>query len=68
MYKVCFFDTKPYDRVFFDRMAEEYSVEITYFESKLMDKTAVMARGYEVVVSKVILSPVRGWVRVSLLA
>lgn len=51
MYKVCFFDTKPYDRVFFDRMAEEYSVEITYFESKLMDKTAVMARGYEVVVA-----------------
>jgi len=51
MYKVCFFDTKPYDRVFFDRMAEEYGVEITYFESKLMDKTAVMARGYEVVVA-----------------
>ena len=51
MYKVCLYDAKPYDCLFFDQMAEEYGVELTYFENKLTERTAVMARGYEVVVA-----------------
>lgn len=51
MHKICFFDTKPYDRIFFDRLAENYEVEITYYESKLVESTAIMAKGHEVVVA-----------------
>ena len=53
MFKICFFDTKPYDKIFFDCLAEKYEVEIVYFESKLVESTAVMAKGYDVVVAYV---------------
>ncbi|HAP57045.1 MAG: 2-hydroxyacid dehydrogenase [Sphaerochaeta sp.] len=48
MTRVAFFDTKPYDKVWFDRLSGEYGVEITYFESKLNERTASLAAGYEV--------------------
>ncbi len=51
MIKTAFFDTKPYDRIYFDRLKEEYGVEIEYFESKLSPKTAVMAKGAKAVVA-----------------
>ncbi|MDD3928552.1 MAG: 2-hydroxyacid dehydrogenase [Sphaerochaeta sp.] len=49
MTRVAFFDTKPYDKVWFDRLCSEYDVEIVYFESKLNEKTSALAAGYEVV-------------------
>lgn len=49
MTKIAFFDTKPYDKVWFDHFSGDYQVEITYFESKLNHKTAPLANGYEVV-------------------
>ncbi len=51
MNKVAFFDTKPYDRIYFDRLKDEYGVEIEYFESKLSPRTAVMAKGARAVVA-----------------
>ena len=51
MWKICFFDTKSYDRIFFDRLAKQYDVEITYYESKLVESTAIMAKGFDVVVA-----------------
>lgn len=51
MNKVCFFDTKPYDKIYFDQMKEQYGVEIEYFETKLGPRTAFMAKGYEAVVA-----------------
>lgn len=51
MLKVAFFDTKPYDKIYFDALKEEYGVEIEYFESKLSPRTAVMARGAKAVVA-----------------
>jgi len=51
MKRICFFDTKPYDRIYFDLMKEKYGVDIEYFEPKLGPKTAFMARGFEVVVA-----------------
>jgi len=51
MEKVCFFDTKPYDRIYFDQMKEQFGIEIEYFEPKLGPKTAFMAKGYEAVVA-----------------
>lgn len=43
MEKIAFFDTKPYDREWFDRFNTAY--EIIYYESKLTQKTARLAEG-----------------------
>ncbi|NLY43223.1 MAG: 2-hydroxyacid dehydrogenase [Clostridiaceae bacterium] len=51
MKKICFFDTKPYDRIYFDLMKEKYGIDIEYFEPKLNPRTAFMAKGFEVVVA-----------------
>ena len=51
MFKVAFFDTKPYDKIYFDALKEEYGIEIEYFESKLSPKSAVMAKGFRAVVA-----------------
>lgn len=51
MEKVAFFDTKPYDKIYFDSLKEQYDVEIEYFESKLSPRTAVMAKGTKAVVA-----------------
>lgn len=51
MNKVAFFDTKPYDRIYFDELKEQYGIEIEYFESKLSPRTAVMAKDAKAVVA-----------------
>jgi D-lactate dehydrogenase len=51
MNKICFFDTKPYDKIYFDQLKEQYKIEIEYYEPKLGPKTAFMAKGYEAVVA-----------------
>lgn len=49
--KISFFDTKPYDRVFFDRFVGDYGFEIEYYEEKLNAHTAVFAKGSAVAVA-----------------
>jgi len=49
MVKLGFFDTKPYDRIWFDKYCENFDVSIKYFETKLSEDTAVMARGCDCV-------------------
>jgi D-lactate dehydrogenase len=51
MNKICFFDTKPYDKLFFELLKKQYNIEIEYFEPKLGPKTAFMANGFEAVVA-----------------
>lgn len=51
MNKVAFFDTKPYDKIYFDALKEQYGIEIEYFESRLSRRTAVMAKGSRAVVA-----------------
>lgn len=51
MRKICFFDTKPYDRLYFDTYKEKFGFEIDYYEPKLNSDTAVMAKGYEAAVA-----------------
>ncbi len=43
MRKIAFFDTKPYDKEYFDQLNTGYEIE--YFENKLTAKTAQLARG-----------------------
>ena len=47
MQRVAFFDTKPYDKVWFDKLNTGY--EIVYFESKLNRYTAPLAAGCQAV-------------------
>lgn len=51
MCKAAFFDTKPYDKIYFDSMKQAYGIEIEYFESKLNPQTAVMCGGARAVVA-----------------
>ena len=46
---ILFYDTKPYDKYFFDKFSKEYGVNIDYLESKLNEKTAKLAKDYDVV-------------------
>jgi D-lactate dehydrogenase len=46
--RIAFYDTKPYDEKSFNsRNTEQY--ELTFFKTKLNEKTAALAKGYEVV-------------------
>lgn len=49
MKRVAFFDTKQYDREWFDKA--DKSFEITYFEEKLTPETAFLAKGFDGVVA-----------------
>ncbi|MCH5272985.1 MAG: 2-hydroxyacid dehydrogenase [Lachnospiraceae bacterium] len=51
MKRICFFDTKPYDRLYFDEFAEKYGFEMVYCESKLNEKSVVLARGCDAAVA-----------------
>ena len=51
MNRICFFDTKPYDKIYFDQWKEQFEIEIEYFEPKLGPRTAYMAKGFEAVVA-----------------
>ena len=44
MYTLAFFDTKPYDRIWFDKLKGDYDVDFRYFENKLNADTAVLLR------------------------
>ncbi|SHE46296.1 D-lactate dehydrogenase [Marinitoga hydrogenitolerans DSM 16785] len=47
--KIAFFSTKKYDMDFFNKLNEKYNFDIKYFESKLNEKTAILAKGFDVV-------------------
>ena len=47
--KIAFFDAKPYDCPAFDRCGEAAGIKIKYFEAKLNEDTADLARGYDAV-------------------
>ena len=45
--KFAFFDTKPYDKTFFDKYGAENGVEFKYFETKLSEDTVELAHGFD---------------------
>lgn len=49
MIRVAFFDTKPYDKEWFDKFCPP-EVKIKYFEGKLHPDSAIVTKGYDVVV------------------
>ena len=46
---VAFFDAKPYDRPSFETFGAQYGVDFKFFEAKLNEDTAELARGYDAV-------------------
>ncbi len=49
MVKVAFFNTKEYDKEFFNEYNKNYGFDITYFESELNTETAPLTKGYDAV-------------------
>ncbi len=47
--KLAFFDAKQYDKPSFDRYAQENSIKVKYFETKLNEDTVDLARGFDAV-------------------
>lgn len=45
--KVAFFDTKPYDREFFEAEGEKHGIEFKFFETKLTEDTVSLCEGYD---------------------
>ena len=45
--KFAFFDTKPYDKTFFDKYGVENGVDFKYFETKLSEDTVELAHGFD---------------------
>ncbi len=47
--KIAVFSTKPYDRQFLDQANRDFGYELVYFESRLSEETADLARGFPTV-------------------
>lgn len=47
--RVIFFDTKPYDRRFFDEANKGFGYDIQYYEGRLTPETAKFSAGYDAV-------------------
>ena len=45
--KIAFFDTKPYDKLSFDKYGGQKGIDIKYFETKLNEDTVELAQGYD---------------------
>ena len=46
--KILFYDTKPYDREAFEKLAGKYpDIEIDYLKTDISYRTAPLSKGYE---------------------
>ena len=45
--KIAFYDTKPYDRTFFDALNVQFGFELAYLDTQLNARTAVLAAGMD---------------------
>lgn len=49
MQKILFFDSKPYDQQFFNKINEDYKFKIKYFNGHLNEDTVIFSKGYDVI-------------------
>lgn len=47
--KIAFFDAKEYDKPSFEKVGEKYGMTFKYFETKLNEDTAFLAKGFDAV-------------------
>ena len=48
-FKIAFFDTKPYDKISFMTVNQNYGYELVFFEARLTRQTASLAKGFSAV-------------------
>ena len=48
--KIAFFNTKPYDREYFNSANEDFGFELNYFDTQLNSKTISLASGYRTLI------------------
>ncbi len=51
MKKIAFFDAKPYDKIWFEKLNKDYNFNILYFENKLNENTAILAKECDAVIA-----------------
>lgn len=51
MKKIAFFDAKPYDKIWFEKLNKDYDFNILYFENKLNENTAILAKECDAVIA-----------------
>lgn len=47
--KIAFYGTKPYDKIWFEPLAEEYGFEIRFIELPCSEETVFLAKGYDAI-------------------
>lgn len=47
--KILFYDTKPYDKEFFNEYNKDYGFDIKYLTGKLTEESADLAKGYDII-------------------
>lgn len=47
--KILFYDTKPYDKEFFNKYNKGYGFDIKYLTGKLTEESADLAKGYDII-------------------
>lgn len=47
--KIAFYDTKPYDKTWFEEVAKNYDYDVNFFESRLRLDTVILSKGYDAV-------------------
>jgi len=47
--KIAFYDTKEYDKLWFEKLSKDYNCEILFFENKFVAETAILASGCDAV-------------------
>ncbi|MGN0687760.1 MAG: 2-hydroxyacid dehydrogenase [Oscillospiraceae bacterium] len=45
--KIAFFDTRPYDRTYFEKYGKENDIKFKFYETKLNEDTVDLAQGYD---------------------
>ncbi len=43
--KIAFYDTKEYDKIWFETLAKDYGYEISFYENRFIAETAILANG-----------------------
>lgn len=47
--KIAFYDTKEYDKIWFETLSKQYGFEIAFYENKFIAETAILANGCDAV-------------------
>ena len=47
--RILFYGTKPYDKIWFEPLAEDYGYEITFLDIQCTAQTVIFSKGYDAI-------------------